>query len=198
MLFERLLSGAVLSTEDLIDLLTLKDNASNEEKNDYTYALDIVARDTETPRGRLQVSLSTIWRRIYLRDDWTSLRQNTSNLSDEAISSALRSTALYSTLLALAARNPDKTLHVRPSKALYSNSTEEEEAVRARFSSSSTYSKVSIDGLLTGYEYEGRELTKLVQGSHTALEDLYDEVERLVALTVEECADVENESMTMA
>ena len=63
-----MLQGQTLSPEDLIDLLTLKENVG-EQQGDYMAALQIVVRAEEMPEARKQIVLQAIWRRIYLRDE---------------------------------------------------------------------------------------------------------------------------------
>jgi nuclear pore complex protein Nup133 len=80
-----LLQGKVLSTEDLIDVLTLKNNRETVE--DYRTALQLLARievrvylarpglhltntfDQKIPEGRKLSAYRTIWRRIYIHDE---------------------------------------------------------------------------------------------------------------------------------
>lgn len=68
-LFEALLTGRALGTEDLADLLSVKDNESDEQVNDFAHAVDLLARDTATPQARIALAVRTVWRRVYLRDE---------------------------------------------------------------------------------------------------------------------------------
>ena len=194
-LFERLLAGAALCSEDLIDLFTLKDNNSPEQKNDYSRALEIMLRDKTTPNGRLKLSLVTMWRRIYLRDDWRTLRQNAVKWSDEAVSRDLRTTALYATLVAVSTTGTDANLLLRPAQAFYENNVNQEQAIRARFSNNAAYSNLSIDALITEYDRENSAMISLVEGDQTRLEEFYDEIERLIKLDRKE-ETVDDEEMT--
>lgn len=189
-LFEALLTGSSLGTEALIDLFSLKDNDTPETVYDYAHALDILVRDKTTPKARLQVALSTIWRRIYLRDNWSDIGQSTSTLSDEAIASSLQSTALFATLSALAERDSaslDENLILRPSQAFFTSSAEEESALKTRFSSSKMYEGLHVESVIEKCEADSRDLRELVDGSgNTKLEEFFDEVQRLVLQSREE------------
>lgn len=68
-LFEGLLTGRALAPEDLIDLLSLKDNDSAEQISDYSNAVELLTRDKRTPSARLELALRIIWRRTLLHDE---------------------------------------------------------------------------------------------------------------------------------
>lgn len=93
-----LVSGSALGVESLLDFLTLKDNLG--ESQDSARALDLLARSNDLPEGRKQTALLAIWRRVYIRDDWSSIA-STSGRSEEAQRQMLRNTLLYQTLSAL-------------------------------------------------------------------------------------------------
>ncbi|KAK4058799.1 hypothetical protein OIO90_000245 [Microbotryomycetes sp. JL221] len=97
---ERLFQGFVICSEDLIDLLSCKDNTGQEQFDDFTTALEVVVRAQTLPEARKQIALETIWRRIYLRDDWNIIHQ-TSNLTDSELSNILRQTYVYKTLFSI-------------------------------------------------------------------------------------------------
>ncbi|CDZ97230.1 Nuclear pore complex, Nup133 component (sc Nup133) [Phaffia rhodozyma] len=106
-----LLLGKTLQPEDLIDLLTLKANQNEDQVGDYAIALDVLMRAREIPKGRANMALSSIQRRVYIRDDWSAL-SSTSNLADQQLEEILRSTAYYQTLRIL------KDLHATPTPSL--------------------------------------------------------------------------------
>lgn len=107
-LSSRLLDGAVLTSDDLIDLLTMKDYYSvNEEvqddSGDFETALEVTVRAREAEglqRGRLSAILASIWRRALLRDDWAGNIVQTRGASDEDIVKRLESTVWYRLTLA--------------------------------------------------------------------------------------------------
>jgi nuclear pore complex protein Nup133 len=68
-LFEALLMGRALSTEDLADLLSVKDNEANEQAHDFAHALELLSRDRSTPQARMALAARTVWRRVYMRDE---------------------------------------------------------------------------------------------------------------------------------
>jgi nuclear pore complex protein Nup133 len=90
------MQGHSVSSEDLIDVLTLKDK-DGEEVADFDTALQIYDRQQDIPASRKESALRTIWRRVYLYDTWDSLA-NTSNMSDEELKNRLRATAVYKTI----------------------------------------------------------------------------------------------------
>lgn len=86
---QRLIDGESLDLEDLIDVLTLKDNTGI-SVSDSTIALDRLVKDEVSrlspwphpsvslrsmlhsqslPDGRKQVALLSIWRRVFIRDE---------------------------------------------------------------------------------------------------------------------------------
>ncbi|KAK0450161.1 Non-repetitive/WGA-negative nucleoporin C-terminal-domain-containing protein [Armillaria borealis] len=88
------LQGKVLSIEDAVDVLSLKDN--NETLGDFAMALHLLAGVQDIPRARKTSAFRTVWRRIYIHDDWNTIRQ-TANVSDSELSERFRGTALYAT-----------------------------------------------------------------------------------------------------
>ncbi|ORY21434.1 Non-repetitive/WGA-negative nucleoporin C-terminal-domain-containing protein, partial [Naematelia encephala] len=98
-LAEDLIEGKALDIEGLVDVLTLKDNMGA-ESGDCAVALERLIRDTVLPEGRKQVALLTIWRRVFVRDDWSSIA-NTSGRSEESQRDLVRRTLAYQTLRSL-------------------------------------------------------------------------------------------------
>jgi len=67
---KHVMHGDILSIEDLVDILTLKDNERSEYK-DYTTALKAFEQgETEIPLVRAQICLEALWRRIFLHDKY--------------------------------------------------------------------------------------------------------------------------------
>ncbi|EPQ30426.1 uncharacterized protein PFL1_01952 [Pseudozyma flocculosa PF-1] len=130
-LVKRALANEVLSSEDLIDLLTLKD-CRGQEANDYSTAIEVYIRATDAPKPRMDAALCSIWRRVILRDDWAAL-SNTTNVSDEELLSNLRSTALYSTLASVFSHESAFETFKSPTDLV---SPPEREMVAARFAGS--------------------------------------------------------------
>lgn len=64
-----LFAGHVLSTEDLIDVLSLKENV-NEQAGDFGMALDVLVRAKDLPEARRRSALAGIWRRVYIQDEY--------------------------------------------------------------------------------------------------------------------------------
>ncbi|KAK8861724.1 hypothetical protein IAR55_002547 [Kwoniella newhampshirensis] len=95
---QELVEGKALDIEGLIDVLTLKDNF--ERVGDAAIALHRLVKDATLPEGRKQVALLSIWRRVYIRDDWAEIA-NTAGRSEQAQRAKLRSTLAYQTLRAV-------------------------------------------------------------------------------------------------
>nr|XP_019002973.1 uncharacterized protein I203_04767 [Kwoniella mangroviensis CBS 8507]OCF66434.1 hypothetical protein I203_04767 [Kwoniella mangroviensis CBS 8507] len=97
-LTQQLLDGLALDLEGLVDVLTLKDNF--ERTGDAAVALERLVGDMTLPEGRKQVALLSIWRRVYIRDDWATI-SNTTGRSEQAQRSKVRSTLAYQTIRAV-------------------------------------------------------------------------------------------------
>ncbi|TFK29976.1 methyltransferase type 11 [Coprinopsis marcescibilis] len=100
-LLKHLLQGRALSIEDAVDLLTLKDNGGT--IGDYATALHLLYSATNVPEARKTSAYRTVWRRVYLHDDWKAIGK-TANVTDAEITDRLKSTALYETLCAIQGR----------------------------------------------------------------------------------------------
>ncbi|GAA6029226.1 hypothetical protein JCM8097_003577 [Rhodosporidiobolus ruineniae] len=166
----RLFDGKSLTAEDLIDLFTLKENAG-EHAGDFATALDILARAKDLPEARKQIALENIWRRVYIQDDWASLKEG-KGLSDEQMAGALRNTALYATLVGAAASGHPPSMFL---EAPQSFSTATATSLAARCPS---LPAPTLDLLLNDYEQEGRVLGQALQSY--GLEQFAKEVVRLV------------------
>ncbi|KZV86547.1 hypothetical protein EXIGLDRAFT_840672 [Exidia glandulosa HHB12029] len=91
-----LMQGRALDSEDLIDVMTWKDNSAS--PGAFAHALRLLYRAGDAvPDARRRLALGNIWRRILLHDDWASI-QNTAHLTDEQLVTRMRRTALYHTL----------------------------------------------------------------------------------------------------
>ncbi|KIM58886.1 hypothetical protein SCLCIDRAFT_127429 [Scleroderma citrinum Foug A] len=107
----QLLQGKMLSVEDIVDVLTLKDNG--EKLEDYATALQLLLRaevflccivtgacltfDKDVPDVRRLSAFRRVWCRVYSHDDWDGIRQ-TANVTDAQLTARFRATALYHTL----------------------------------------------------------------------------------------------------
>lgn len=91
-----LLSNEYLASEDLIDLLTLKDTPET-QLEDFATAIKVLVRAKDSPQQRLDSALRAIWRRAVIRDDWIALSE-TNNVSDQTFLADLQATALYTVL----------------------------------------------------------------------------------------------------
>jgi len=105
-----------LSSEDLIDLLTLKDNHSGLTNGFYEASM-VYARGRGLQPGRKQNALQTIWRRAFIYDDWRGMRA-TANLTDDEVNERLRETALFTFIYSLKQRPDSADLWLRPTDTL--------------------------------------------------------------------------------
>ncbi|PIA14908.1 hypothetical protein COEREDRAFT_98484 [Coemansia reversa NRRL 1564] len=105
----RVWNARSLSVEDLLDLLTFPDcatsvnaadsyNASVRER--YSLAVDILSRASfNLPEQAREGALKTIWRRVFLSDDWSSIGKKLSgDVPDSALRDVLAHTSLYAVL----------------------------------------------------------------------------------------------------
>ncbi|POW17915.1 hypothetical protein PSTT_00093 [Puccinia striiformis] len=76
--------------EDLIEFYGLKANLEEQVEDSVITLDDIVP-------GRAQPALKSVWRRIYIHEDWQALKKSI-NLSDKDLSTCLKSTSLYHVL----------------------------------------------------------------------------------------------------
>nr|GAT53189.1 methyltransferase type 11 [Mycena chlorophos] len=115
-LVHQLLQGNALAMEDMVDLLTLKDNSTT--LGDYATALHLLARVQNLPEARRTSAFRSVWRRIYIHDDWDAIRR-TANVSDHELTERLRSTALFATLcVVLSMDDPPDGYDTNPDLAL--------------------------------------------------------------------------------
>ena len=121
---------------------------------------------------------------------WAALRQSAASSSDDALATSLRGTALFSTLLSCYSKPAQEQVSVlRPAQALFGNTPEEEDALRARFSADTAgglYSKVSVDKVAAEHASESQRLRECVEGQSVKLEEFFDEVERLVGVEMQQ------------
>ncbi|KAF8910963.1 methyltransferase type 11 [Gymnopilus junonius] len=155
-LLRQLLQGKALSIEDLVELLTLKDNA--ESVDDFARSLQLLSSlkvcrfiaiehsiltncFKDLPEARLTSATRTVWRRVYLHDDWDAIQQ-TSGVSDDELNARYKATALYATLRWVLQKNQDvktpaEALQIPPRDVVVSRwpgmSTEQVESLEADY-----------------------------------------------------------------
>ncbi|TFK55057.1 hypothetical protein OE88DRAFT_1674600 [Heliocybe sulcata] len=169
-LIRQLLQGKALGVEDIVDLLTLKDN-DGEEMEDYTTALQLVDEakvsrgipsnvevadhlvPQDLPKIRIKSAVRSVWRRIYMHDDWATIKQ-TKNLTDAELTARLQNTALYQTLLSVLSleSHPDEYTLLRPRDCQEPPSAEE---ISARFPG---MDPDAVEALVDEFEAEGVEV----------------------------------------
>ncbi|KAF8964670.1 hypothetical protein BDZ97DRAFT_1660027 [Flammula alnicola] len=119
-MLRQLLQGKALPIEDIMELLTLKDNSESVE--DYATSLHLLNSVTNLPEARKVSAIRTVWRRVYLHDDWETI-QKTADVSDEELNSRYQGTALYLTLCSVLQRDDGPI--IQPSEALMIPTKEE-------------------------------------------------------------------------
>ncbi|KAF7338280.1 Methyltransferase type 11 [Mycena venus] len=169
-LVRQLLQGNALSMEDTVDVLTLKDNTTSVE--DYTTALHLLARVQNLPEARRMSAFRSVWRRIYIHDDWDAIRR-TANVSDHQLNERFRATALYATLSnVLSMESPPEGYDTSPDVALVIPTEAE---ITSRWPG---LSSEQVDALLQDYTLECDKLGEL------DLNDVYDRIRELAAHAV--------------
>ncbi|KAF8163334.1 methyltransferase type 11 [Crassisporium funariophilum] len=164
----QLLQGKSLSIEDVVDLLTLKDNSDSVE--DYATSLHLLSRVKGLPEARKTSALRTVWRRVYLHDDWDTVLK-TADVSDAEINSRYQGTALYLTLCSVMQR--DSGPIIPPDEALMLPTMEE---IVSRWPGMSSE---QVDSLINDYTFEQDKLGEF------KLEDVYVRIHELAAYEVE-------------
>ena len=154
-LVKNLLIGQALSAEDLVDLLTLKDNFYD-QVTDYASAIDVCVRAKEIPDKRAHSSLKSVWRRVYLRDDWRML-SNLTGINDLELTDNLRSSALYATIQLACQNQHPEALLLSPKKSMNKLSQKD---LQARLPNSSSN---DIDLLFNNLSYENEQLDSLIK-----------------------------------
>ncbi|KAI0306443.1 Non-repetitive/WGA-negative nucleoporin C-terminal-domain-containing protein [Multifurca ochricompacta] len=151
-LVRSLLQGKALSVEDIVDILSMKDNDTT--ISDYATALHLLARADNLPEARRQAAFRSVWRRIYTHDNWDTIKK-TSGVSDTQLNDRFRSTALVTALSAtLSKRHQPEGYTLSPSQAL---------AVPSSTELSSRWPGMSpeqIEGLVEDYQEESALLTE--------------------------------------
>ncbi|KAJ7111560.1 hypothetical protein C8R43DRAFT_1091558 [Mycena crocata] len=169
-LVRQLLQGNALSMEDTVDVLTLKDNMTSVE--DYTTALHLLARVQNLPEARRMSAFRSVWRRIYIHDDWDAIRR-TANVSDHELNDRFRATALYATLsVVLSMESPPEGYDTSPDMALMIPTEAE---ITSRWPG---LSSEQVDALVRDYTLECDRLGDL------DLNDVYERVRELAAHAV--------------
>ncbi|CAK9785321.1 unnamed protein product [Cutaneotrichosporon oleaginosum] len=178
---DALRAGDALSTEDLVDVLTLK---ASDRGGDGALAIESLQRDDTLPAGRAAAALKSTWRRIYIRDDWAKLA-NTAGRSEEDLRAGLRRTWAYATLSALQSKSVAEKYVLSPAQAV---GTPSEAEITARFPA---YSGDEVAALMQDHEAEVRVLLKLVEAG------LEEQVQGVRQLAVADAEAQEDGDVTM-
>ncbi|KAL4265228.1 nucleoporin Nup133 family protein [Pleurotus pulmonarius] len=162
-----LLQGKALSMENVADVLSLQDNENSIEN--YITALQLLIQSEDLPGDRRLFAFRSIWRRIYIHDDWLQILQ-TANITDAEYTERLQQTALFATLAAISPQNkrPDPGLVLTPDAAAMTPTAAE---ISARWSG---LSNDEIEALEHDYQAECERL------SSYELTDAYTRVQELV------------------
>ncbi|OZJ05969.1 hypothetical protein BZG36_01252 [Bifiguratus adelaidae] len=92
---QQLLSGQSLSLRQLVNVMTLKDNAGDQVE-DYYLALEIVSRAQDLDDLQRRELLETIWRRVYIHDQWVEVQSQ--SMTDKGLRQEIEHTALFHVL----------------------------------------------------------------------------------------------------
>lgn len=114
----------------------------------------------------------SVWRRIYIHDDWDAIRR-TANVSDQELNERFRATALYATLsVVLAMESPPEGYDTSPDVALVIPTEAE---ITSRWPG---LSSEQVNALVQDYTLECDKLGEL------NLDDVYDRIRELAAHAV--------------
>lgn len=179
-LFERylrqILAGEALKTEDLIEFYSLKANL-DEQVEDFVIALDIFSRAKDLVQGRAQLALKSVWRRIYIHEDWQALKKS-NNLSDEDLIACLKSTALFHVFSSLmGSMDPGKeALPISPpNESFFDPSISLNDDLSIRFSD---HSLAELEQLNQDFRFENQKLQDSIDLG--GVWDYYGEIVRLI------------------
>ncbi|GES90802.1 nuclear pore complex protein Nup133 [Rhizophagus clarus] len=87
----KIIDGEIIPTSGLVEVMTLADKKM---ENAFPFALQFTLNDNKLSEDHRRTILQTIWRRIYLNDNWENLL-DTSNISDEELNEHIKSTFVY-------------------------------------------------------------------------------------------------------
>ncbi|PLW07853.1 hypothetical protein PCANC_24721 [Puccinia coronata f. sp. avenae] len=179
-LFDRyirqILAGDALKIEDLIEFYGLKANL-DEQVEDFVIALDVFSRAKDLVPGRAQLALKSVWRRIYIHEDWQALKKS-SNLSDQDLIACLKSTALYHVLSS--AIDPHDSGKVglpisSPSECFFDLTISLNDDLAIRFPDHSLF---ELEQLSKDYQAENRKLQESIESG--GVWEYYGEIVRLI------------------
>ncbi|CAH7685697.1 Non-repetitive/WGA-negative nucleoporin C-terminal-domain-containing protein [Phakopsora pachyrhizi] len=179
-LFERfirqVLAGECLQIEDLIDMYSLKANL-DDQMEDFVIALNTFSRAKDWVPGRAQLALQSVWRRIYIHEDWVTLKKTT-NLSDEDLMNCLKSTALYCVLSrVIGSQGLEKCeLQVlKPKESFFDPTVNLDDDLSIRYPD---HSLAELEQLMKDYQFENSRLEESIENG--GLMDYYGEIFRLI------------------
>ncbi|OLL22298.1 Nucleoporin NUP133 [Neolecta irregularis DAH-3] len=158
-LVRRVLSDIILGIEDMIDALTLHIGPPTR----FYTALQLLNM-ADISESRRNLAMRTIWRRIFLADDWIKI-VDTKNKSDDQVSKQTRQTALYEVISRGVAdelfQSRTKLRPFFPGEALFLPT--DEDTLRSRFRNSKEQEFIGLLGecdaenqLLRRYEEKAR------------------------------------------
>ncbi|KAE8227331.1 hypothetical protein CF319_g181 [Tilletia indica] len=181
---KKLWNHQAVSSEELIDLFTLRDCA-DDEVGSYISALEVFIRSTDDPAARRSDYLRAIWRRIILHDDWDVIA-DTEGVDDETIHASLRRTALYYVMKTIKRRAGYELATVEPHQLAEGPSLE---SLRGRFES---VPEQYLKEVQADYETEVGFVSQILREHEAWLQQVY----RLVVQDDQEELEAEQELTT--
>ncbi|WAQ86497.1 hypothetical protein PtA15_7A223 [Puccinia triticina] len=179
-LFDRyvrqIIAGDALKIEDLIEFYGLKANL-DEQVEDFVIALDVFSRAKDLVPGRAQLALKSVWRRIYIHEDWQALKKS-SNLSDEDLITCLKSTALYHVLSSSIDPNDSGKVGLpisSPNESFFDPTISLDDDLAIRFPD---HSLSELEQLSKAYQSENRKLQEAIESG--GVWEYYGEIVRLI------------------
>ncbi|KAJ1966987.1 hypothetical protein IWQ62_002126 [Dispira parvispora] len=184
----RLLQGFTLSTEDLVELLTLKSHYDTpQQRIDFGLALDVLRQSHTLSDEARDYGIRMIWRRVCLLDNWEHIDKSLRRASDENLTNTLKDTTLYATLLFAREQGMSQEYFVCPTDA-YFDSTSQYFTHRVE---PYHVDKVTAEGLVRDHKVDTKTLNKYT--GKCRLTTYYGEILRMVNTSIREAEGDEEE-----
>ncbi|KAJ1979245.1 hypothetical protein H4R35_001585 [Dimargaris xerosporica] len=189
---DQLRQGFKLATEDLVDFMTLKECSEDDQRMDFELALEVISRSTQLPTKGFECALKSIWRRVFLHDNWKEINQALYGTSDEELAQTLQNTTLFHTLLLARQNGLTKQFLVAPTDALYQK---DHAYLKTRLERVAVLPS-DTKGFIRDYEAENKELNGYTRQAR--LSTYYNEILRMVYQQVGDDVEPDHNGATVA
>ncbi|KAJ1657424.1 hypothetical protein IWQ61_003167, partial [Dispira simplex] len=184
----RLLQGFTLSTEDLVELLTLKDHRDiSQRRMDFGLALEVLRQSHALSDEARDYGIRMIWRQVCLHDHWDRIHKSLRRAGDEKLTNTLKDTTLYATLLFARQQGMPQEYFVCPTDAYFETTLQ----YFARRVKPYHVDKVTAEGLVHDHKEDNKVLNKYT--GKCGLTSYYGEILRMVNTSIREVDGDEEE-----